>query len=154
MIDIVGEYCAAMRRMSLSAAQELNSRFAIPRPSITVACPVPTRARFADRERVLYEPDEDGAAVWVMAATCVSPSQPEEIKASAPLDVVATGPIIDLVAFHPGCPERFAPRIGNAVVLGCVPPQYCEPDRVKVWSDVGDWLREGCRGMHPTRSGW
>ena len=32
-------------------------------------------------------------------------------------------------------------------MLGAVEPQYCEPARVKVWSDIGDWLREGCHGI-------
>ena len=30
MIDLVGEYCASLRRMPLSAAQELHSTFGIP----------------------------------------------------------------------------------------------------------------------------
>ena len=147
MIDLVGEYCAAMRRMPLSAAQELHSTFDIPWRSIAAACPVPTRARFTDKARSLFEPDEDGGAVWVIPATCVDPARPEEIEAVDPLDVVRTGPIVDLVAFHPDRRNRFALRIGHAVVLGAVEPQYCEPARVKVWSDIGDWLREGCHGI-------
>ena len=147
MIDLVGEYCAAMRRMPLSTAQELHSTFDIPWRSIAAACPVPTRARFTDKARSLFEPDEDGGAVWVIPATCVDPARPEEIEAVDPLDVVRTGPIVDLVAFHPDRRNRFALRIGHAVVLGAVEPQYCEPARVKVWSDIGDWLREGCHGI-------
>ena len=147
MIDLVGEYCAAMRRMPLSAAQELHSTFDIPWRSIAAACPVPTRARFTDKARSLFEPDEDGGAVWVIPATCVDPARPEEIEAVDPLDVVRTGPIVDLVAFHPDRRNRFALRIGHAVVLGAVEPQYCEPARVKVWSDIGDWLRAGCSGL-------
>jgi hypothetical protein len=148
MIDLVGEYCAAMRRMPLSAAQELHSTFDIPWRSIAAACPVPTRARFTDKARSLFEPDEDGGAVWVIPATCVDPARPEEIEAVDPLDVVRTGPIVDLVAFHPDRRNRFALRIGHAVVLGAVEPQCCEPARVKVWSDIGDWLREGCALGH------
>jgi hypothetical protein len=147
MIDPVGEYCALLRRMPLSAAQELHNRFGVPWRAITLACPVPTRARFTDKARSLFEPDEDGGAVWVIPATCVNPSQPEEIEAVDPLDVVANGPIVDLVAFHLHCRNRFALRTGAAVVLGCIEPQYCEPGRVKVWSDIGDWLRKGCSGI-------
>jgi hypothetical protein len=147
MIDLVSEYCASLRRMPLSAAQELHSTFGIPWRSITATCPVPTRARFTDKARSLFEPDEDGGAVWVIPATCVDPGRPEEIEAADPLDVVSTGPIVDLVAFHPDRRNRFALRTGATVVLGAVEPQYCEPARVTVWSDVGDWLREGCRGI-------
>jgi hypothetical protein len=147
MIDLVGEYCASLRRMPLSAAQELHSTFGIPWPSITATCPVPTRARFADKARSLYEPDEDGGAGWAIPATCVDPARPEEIEAVDPLDVVSTGPIVDLVAFHPHCRDRFALRIGHAVVLGAVEPQHLEPARVPVWGDIGDWLRAGCSGL-------
>jgi hypothetical protein len=147
MIDLVGEYCASLRRMPLSAAQELHSTFGIPWPSITATCPVPTRARFADKARSLYEPDEDGGAGWVIPATCVDPARPEEIEAVDPLDIVSTGPIVDLVAFHPHCRDRFALRIGHAVVLGAVEPQHLEPARVPVWGDIGDWLRAGCSGL-------
>jgi hypothetical protein len=108
---------------------------------------VPTRARFADKARSLYEPDEDGGAGWVVPATCVDPARPEEIEAVDPLDVVSTGPIVDLVAFHPHCRDRFALRIGHAVVLGAVEPQHLEPARVPVWGDIGDWLRAGCSGL-------
>jgi hypothetical protein len=141
MIDLVGEYCASLRRMPLSAAQELHSTFGIPWPSITATCPVPTRARFADKARSLYEPDEDGGAGWVIPATCVDPARPEEIEAVDPLDVVSTGPIVDLVAFHPHCRDRFALRIGHAVVLGAVEPQHLEPARVLVWGDIGPQAR-------------
>ena len=77
MIDLVGEYCAAMRRMPLSAAQELHSIHGIPWASITATCPVPTRARFTDKARSLFEPDEDGGAVWVQLAT---PAETQEMK--------------------------------------------------------------------------
>ena len=95
----------------------------------------------------MFEPDEDGGAVWVIPATCVDPARPEEIEAVDPLDVVRTGPIVDLVAFHPARRNRFALRIGNAVALGCVEPQYLEPDRVPVWADITDWLKSGCNGI-------
>jgi hypothetical protein len=77
----------------------------------------------------------------------VDPERPEEIEATDPLDVVQCGPIVDLVAFHPGHRNRFARRTGNAVVLGAVAPQLLGPDRVAVWSDVGDWLCGSCRGI-------
>ena len=136
-----------MRRMPLSAAQELHGKYGIPWRSITATCPVRTQARFTDRARTLFEPDEDGGALWVIPATCVDPERPEEIEAVDPLDVVSTGSIIDLVGFHPDRRDRFALRTGAAVVLGTVEPQYCGPDRVRVWADVGDWLKSGCNGI-------
>jgi hypothetical protein len=146
-VNIVAEYLSVMRRMPFAAAQELHSKFGIPWVSITATCPAPTLARFTDRNQLFYEPADDGRAVWVLPACCVDPLQPEEIEAVDPLDVVATGPIVDLVALHPGRRNRFARRTGGAVVLGAVEPQLLGPDRVPVWSDVGDWLRGSCRGI-------
>jgi hypothetical protein len=147
MIDLVGEYCASLRRMPLSAAQELHSVHGIPWHAITRVCPVPTRIRFTDKARSLYEPDEAGGAALVIPATCCDPMRAEEIEAVDPLAVVAKGPTIDLVAFHPQRRHRFALRTGAAVVLGCVEPQYMQPDRVKVWTDITDWLKSGCNGI-------
>jgi hypothetical protein len=147
MIDLVGEYCAAMRRMPLSAAQELHNRFGVPWRAITLACPVPTRARFTDKARSLFEPDEDGGAVWVIPATCVDPARPEEIEVAEPLDVVSTGACVDLLAFDPDRPRRFARRTALAPTLGCIPRQHGDPAPVPVRLDVTDWLRAECHGL-------
>ena len=147
MIDLVDEYHALMRRTPIAAAQQLHRQYGMPWKAILATVPAPARVRFADRARAPFEPDEDGSAVWVMPATCCDPERPEEIEAVDPLDVVSTGPIVDLVAFDLHCRERFALRTGAAVVLGAVEPQYMQPSRVRVWSDIGDWLREGCNGL-------
>jgi hypothetical protein len=146
MIDPRREYLQSMRRMPFAAAERLH-KFGIPWRAITLACPVPVRVRFADKARSLFEPYEDGKAAWVIPATCCDATRLEEIEAVDPLDVVSTGPIVDLVAFHPARRSRFALRIGHAVVLGCVEPQHLEPDRVPVWADITDWLKSGCNGI-------
>jgi hypothetical protein len=148
VIDLVGEYHAVMRRMPFAEAVRLHDDFGVPWRSITTACPVPAQAVFADRERLLYEPAENGRAVWIMPVCAVDPSQPEEIETVDPMDVVADlSRVVDLVAFDPHCRERFALRTGGATVLGAVEPQLLGPDRVRVWNDIGDWLRDSCRGI-------
>jgi hypothetical protein len=147
-VNIVAEYLSVMRRMPFAAAQELHSKFGIPWVSITATCPAPTLARFTDRNQLFYEPADDGRAVWIMPACAVDPSQPEEIETVDPMDVVADlSRVVDLVAFDPHCRERFALRTGGATVLGAVEPQLLGPDRVRVWNDIGDWLRDSCRGI-------
>jgi hypothetical protein len=146
-VDLVGEYCAAMRGMPFAEAVRLHNDFGIPWRSITAACPAPARARFANRERSLYEPAEDGRAVWILPAACCDPLGSEEIETVDPPAVVASGPIIDLVAFDFRIRDRFALRTGAATVLGCVEPQCMQPERVAVWSDISDWLRAGCTGI-------
>jgi hypothetical protein len=147
MIDPRREYLDLMRRMPFAEAERLANDFGVPWRAITATVPVPTRVRFADKAQSLYEPAEDGGAAFVIPATCCDPRRLEEIEAVEPLDVVRTGAVVDLVAFHPECRNQFALRTGAAVVLGSVEPQYLEPDRVPVWADVGDWLRASCRGI-------
>jgi hypothetical protein len=147
MIDPRREYLGLMRRMPFAEAARLHNDFGVPWASIAATVPVPTRVRFADKQETLFEPDERGRAAWVLPLTCVNPVRPEEIEALNPLCVVRAGPIIDLVAFHPARRNRFGLRIGNAVVLGAVEPQYFEPDRVPVWADITDWLKSGCNGI-------
>ena len=140
-VDLLGEYRALMRRTPVERAIELRDKFGVPVPAIAAACPVPAKARFVDREKRLFEPDEDGRAVWLMACCAVDPRQPEAIEDGDPLGLVADlRRVVDLLAFHPERRERFALRTGAATVLGAVVPQLLGPDRVPVWSDVGDWL--------------
>jgi len=147
MTNLVAEYVATMRSTPLEAAQQLNRQFAIPWTSIAATCPVPTKVSFADSTRRLYHPDPGGMHVWVLPVTCVDPEQPEEIEATDPLEVVSCGRVIDLLAFDPERPRRFVQRTGLAAVLGAILPQYLNPDRVRVWRDVSDWLRAGCVGL-------
>jgi hypothetical protein len=149
MIDPRREYLQLMRRMPCAEAERLHNEFGIPWRAIRATVPVPTRIRFTDKAETFFEPDEDGVPVWVLPATCCDPERPEEIEAVDPLDVVSKGPVVDLLAFHfhPECRKRFALRTGAAVVLGCVPPQYMQPDPVRVFDDVADWLKSGCKGI-------
>jgi hypothetical protein len=44
-------------------------------------------------------------------------------------------------------PGRWALRRGRGAVLGAIPPQYLEPEPVRVHRDVAAWLRAGCTGV-------
>lgn len=147
MIDIIAEYLRAMRATPFKAAEQLHTQFGIPWISVRATCPVPMKVTFADKAQRFYQPDSDGFPVWVLPVTCVDPEQSEEIEVSDPLKVISCGRVVDLLGFDPERPRRFVRRTGLAPVLGCVPPQYCDPDRVPVWRDVTDWLRAGCVGL-------
>jgi hypothetical protein len=82
-----------------------------------------------------------------MPVCVVDPERLDTIEASNPSSVVSIGPAVDLLAFHPGAPNRWALRYGLATVLGAIAPQYCRPDPVPVHRDVTDWLRAGCKGI-------
>jgi hypothetical protein len=144
-VALTAEYLWAMRKMSLEDARELM-RYRIPLRAIATVCPAPTYIAFngaADR----FYPDETGYKAWVIPICVAVPAEPDVIEAVDPLDVISTGPVIDLVAFHPAFPDHWALRTGTAAVLGAIEPQYCDSDPVPVHRDISDWLRGGCSGI-------
>jgi hypothetical protein len=146
-IDLVGEYCAAMRRTPLTAVQDLHTRYGIPWRAITATALAPMMVTFADKGRLYKPAAAHGFPVWVSPVAVVDPERPEEIEATDPLDVVQTGPFVDLVAFHPGYRNRFARRTGLAPVLGCIPPNTATP----ILSRSGETSPIGCA---PNATGW
>src|SRR5262249_11863802 len=144
-IELVGEYVAAMRRMALDDAHQLMA-YGVPLRSITITCPAPSRvSSFRGR----YVPDAAGAPGWIMPV-CVLDRQFEcDVEGVDPIASVSTGMVIDLVAFSPLAPRRWATRLGKAVALGAIPPQYLDPAPMRIFRDVTDWLRGGCGGLVP-----
>jgi hypothetical protein len=57
------------------------------------------------------------------------------------------GSIVDLLAFHPDAPGRWALRTGLAIALGVVELQHCRPALVLVHRDVLGWLHSECRDL-------
>jgi hypothetical protein len=140
----LAEYLPIMRQMSLDDARMLM-RHGIPLRAITTVCPAPTRVALDGND--LYRPDPSGQPAWVMPVCAVDPGRPEEIETADPLSIVSLGPIVDLVAFHPAAPNRWALRLGLATVLGAIEPQCCNPDPVPVRRDITLWLRGECNGI-------
>src|SRR5262249_31791823 len=73
--------------------------------------------------------------------------RPEMIETTDPNEAISAGALIDLIAFSPAAPRRFALRCGAATVLGAIEPQYLDPAPVPVHRDVTRWMRSGCRGI-------
>jgi hypothetical protein len=120
----------------------------IPIQAITAVCPAPTSIRLVDKAGERYEPDPDGRPAWIFPATVVDPAWPELLEDLEPRDVVACGPIVDLVAFSPHAPRHWALRIGQALALGAIEPQWDRfPLPVPVHRRVVSWLRSGCCGI-------
>jgi hypothetical protein len=145
--DLIGEYLAAMRAMTLEDAKALEAQ-GIPFRAIATVCPAPTRIRFTDATGNRYAPDPSGSPAYVFPVTVVDPESPHLIEDPQPEIAVAVGPIIDLVAISPGNPACWALRIGAAEVIGAVEPQYalfCDP--VRVHCSVVGWLRAECQGV-------
>ena len=97
----------------------------------------------------LYQPDEEGGVAIVTPVRVERPYTPE---ARRPGIWARWGPIVDLVAWHPSEPLRWALRVGSAEWIGCIEPQYLDPEPVRVHRSVFDWLRAGCSGLVPLSS--
>jgi hypothetical protein len=92
----------------------------------------------------LYEPDPSGALAVITPVLAQFPDTPESCRP----DVYALiGNIVDLLAWDARVPQRWAFRVGAATWLGCIPPQHCDPDPVRIWRSPLNWLRAGCNGL-------
>jgi hypothetical protein len=92
-----------------------------------------------------FELDPDGDAVaFILPVRVYHPFSPE---APDPVRFVREGDVVDLLAFSPAVPFRWALRTGAAAWIGCIEPQYLMPDPVPVWRTPLGWLRSGSRGL-------
>ena len=93
----------------------------------------------------LYQPEAGGRPAYVtpvLIADPVSPETPHRLVYARHL-----GECVDLVAWHPRRPDRWALRVGAATWLGCIEPQYMDPDPVALRRSPLAWLRAGCDGL-------
>jgi hypothetical protein len=141
----VAEYLEVMRKTTLDDARHLNVDLGIPWRSIAATCPAPTRITRSSAR--LYRPDQNGSIAWIIPVCCVDLGCPEDIEALDPIGVVSVGQVLDLVAFDPRHPRRFALRSGSGVVLGAIAPQIADPQPVRIFPDITDWLRNECDGL-------
>jgi hypothetical protein len=91
-----------------------------------------------------FEPHPDGAAAYILPVRVEQPIGPE---AADPATAVHEGEIVDLLAFHPAFPLRWALRRDATDWLGAIEPQYLDPMPIPVWRSPLNWLRAGCVGL-------
>jgi hypothetical protein len=93
----------------------------------------------------LYDPVEDGVHAYITPVFVDNPLTPE---AEGPQGCARGGGyLVDLVAWHPKYPSRWALRVGSAVWLGSVEPQYFDPEPVAVRRSPLSWLQANCDGL-------
>ena len=109
--------------------------------AITDAVPVHARITVS---KDTFEFDEEGSGAFVLPVRLKSTVTPE---AAAPIEAIRDGAVIDLVAFHPSYPTRWALRTAAAEWLGAIEPQYLDPEPLAVWRTPLGWLQAGCRGL-------
>jgi hypothetical protein len=134
------EWLASLRSTRTEDFAELV-RAGVPPAGIALA-PAQTRIRLcADG---LFEPDPDGLPAFVVPVRCESPLTPE---AGDPHWAVRDAYVLDLLAFHPQRPGRWALRTGAAEWAGAIEPQHCGPDPVPIWRTPLRWLQAGAVGI-------
>jgi len=89
-----------------------------------------------------YQPDPHGSGAFITPVCIHEPHWPES---PYPLEFVRYGNLVDLVAWHPRFPDRWATRTGTASWLGL--REVFDPFPVPVWRGVLGWLRAGAVGI-------
>lgn len=92
----------------------------------------------------LYQPTPGGGAAYItpVLVNGGTPETPHPLAYARHL-----GECVDLVAWHPLHPERWALRTGAATWLGCIGPQYMDPEPVAIRRSPLAWLRAACDGL-------
>ncbi len=111
--------------------------------SQTIAAVAPAIVRIAVAGST-YEPDPAGKGAFLLPVRVDNPLTPE---AADSIGIIRAGSIVDLLAFHPAHPYRWALRRDDAEWLGAIEPQYLDPAPVPVWRSPLAWLQAGCRGL-------
>jgi hypothetical protein len=100
----------------------------------------------ASRIRVegsFYWPDPEGHPAYITPVLVDNPLTPE----SSIQTYIDLPYLVDLLAWHPRHPARWALRVGAAEWLGFVEPQLLDPDPVIVRRWPYNWLRASCTGL-------
>jgi hypothetical protein len=138
--DLAAEHRVMLLAMGPDDLRPLLAAGISPR---TIAMVTPAFSRIAV-DGYTYQPDPAGGAAIVLPVRVESWVTPE---AADPLKTLRDGAIVDLLAFHPAFPLRWALRRDAAEWLGALEPQYLDPETVCVRRSPLAWLRAGCRGL-------
>jgi hypothetical protein len=99
-----------------------------------------------DRSGTLWQPEPFGRWAYITPYLVQYADTPESTR---PDIFPLIGNIVDLVAWCEKAPERWRLRTGAATWLGCIPPQYMEPEPVPIYRSPLSWLRHRCVGLVP-----
>jgi hypothetical protein len=141
--DLIAELDRAQRALDAGHRDKLHN-LGISPPTVGRGLVGIARVQLSATGRI-YWPDEDGAEAFITPARIgEDPSSPQ----SAGFEVVPQyGDVIDLIAWSPMHPGKWALRSNLADWLGAIPPQFMTPPPVVVRHDVLSWLRNDAEGL-------
>jgi hypothetical protein len=141
MVDLTGEL-AATRASTTEEERAKLAKLGIPQHMLDMVGAARVDLFSGGK---LYQPLEDiGDRVFIIGVRVGDPISPEHPR---PDEVAYCGILIDLLAWHPDVPERWATRLDLATWLGAIPPQYMQPPKVLVHRTPLAWLQSGGRGL-------
>jgi hypothetical protein len=141
VIDLVDEFLAARERLSETHRAALL-KAGIPAAQIDIWGWHGISAVRLGQDG-LYQPTDGKAAI----ISAVRGFPDGSIEYPHPEMMLYLGDIIDLIAWHPKAPERWALRTGAATAIGIVEPQLLDPAPVHVRRHPLGWFRSGGNGI-------
>ena len=97
-----------------------------------------------DNTGTTYQPVDEGPEVFITPVRVGQIDTPENSQFEI---VPQFGNLIDILAWSPRYPTRWALRCDLAAWLGSIPPQYCLPSPVRIRRSPLSWLRSGGNGL-------
>jgi hypothetical protein len=141
-VNLVAELYVAQGALTTEHRHTLR---ALGIPDVTVARGFVGVARILPDKRGTYQPIADGCVAFVTPVRIgVDPSSPEDRDFAL---VPQYGELIDLVAWSPRDPRRWATRCDYGTWLGAIPPQYVQPEAVPMRRSPLSWLRADGTGL-------
>jgi hypothetical protein len=138
--DLEAEHREAVKNLTTEDAQELVDQLLIPWFAVIIYQLVgimPIR-----REGWLWEPDPDGELAYI------TPLRIERIDTALSLEPWETtrwGELVDLIAWDPRAPRRWALRTASTLWLGSIP--FGEPFPAMIRATPLSWLQADCDGL-------
>jgi hypothetical protein len=141
--DLIAEIDHAQRALDATHRAQLA---ALGIPRLIVECGFVGAARIRlEKDGRTYRPMEGGTEAFITPCR-VNGDQPTPEDPDFEL-VPQYGDVIDLIAWSPEYPGRWATRCDQATWLGCIEPQFVIPPAVPIRRSPLSWLKANATGL-------
>jgi hypothetical protein len=141
--DLEAEHRAAVHNLTTEDAKELVDELLIPFFLVIIHQMVGVLPIRLDKTRWLWEPDPESSQLAYITPLRIG--RPDTALSPEPWGMPRCGDLVDLIAWHPANPHRFALRTAACPWLGCVP--WAEPFPALIRATPLSWLQADCDGL-------